>query len=600
MSRVKNGKGRSKVSVGEAASRVGVTVYHTGQGQDERARPRPAHLLRGLDSVWSGDSNPHRESGTRWRAAADVGAGQGSRSAEGRRGNRLGDSVGADALRTREGLRSAKRAQRGVMAWGDLDSGGVWPGRMRPFGRFKRGGLRAGLVHPHAIDDAHPDVGQGADRHTMGLAFGTFAPIIVQCPAFLPCRLPGKLVQGVAQRFHAGEAFVRFSVIAALERDWCGPGQRLDTAGIRGATAILAPFGKPPRGQALAGTRQRTPELVVLLRQKKGADLLLVGGDIRDDHQQLLDQREHQVLLGAHDDLLGDQLGAMQLLKDLGGSPPRVGMLARAQRRADLCKRGCLSRLGRGVRLQKHEGAALLQLGKQVQSGRVVLLEAGGQLVDQALLRLDQCILIAGERFQLGHGGTIWLQAAQLGQVQATDLGQQMRVNLIGLGSRRSAQLIGRLGGDGIDRDPSFQQERGEPAMVGFDNTRQVLRRSRNAQQKLFQLVQACVAVRKAPRSHALARFIQHLHVMMGVRPIQANVAHTRASLSAQTPGDVGSFYSGCSKQRPSNHRLAQEGCQGSAIFPYRSSRVEKPVFPRQFVSSRINLPTLGRKGLKK
>jgi len=86
----------------------------------------------------------------------------------------------------------------------------------------------------------------------------------------------------------------------------------------------------------------------------------------------------------------------------------------------------------------------------------------------------------------------------------------------------------------------------------------------------------------------------------MGVRPIQANVPHTRASLSAQTPGDVGSFYSGCSKQRPSNHRLAQEGCQGSAIFPYRSSRVEKPVFPRQFVSSRINLPTLGRKGLKK
>src|SRR5260221_10608764 len=97
MSRVTNGKGRSKVSVDEAASRVVVQVYHTGQGQDERARPRPAPLLRGLDSAWSLGSLPHRESGTRWRAAADVGAGQGqgSRSAEGRRGNRLGDSVGA-------------------------------------------------------------------------------------------------------------------------------------------------------------------------------------------------------------------------------------------------------------------------------------------------------------------------------------------------------------------------------------------------------------------------------------------------------------------------------------------------------------------------
>jgi len=154
MSRVKNGKGRSKVKVGEAASRVVLQVYHTGQGQDERARPRPPHLLRGLDSAWSGGSNPHRESGTRWRAAADVGAGQGqgSRSAEGRRGNRLGDSVGAGALRTREGLRSAKRAQQGVMAWGDVDSGGVWPGRMRPFGRFKGRGLIAGLVHPHGKD----------------------------------------------------------------------------------------------------------------------------------------------------------------------------------------------------------------------------------------------------------------------------------------------------------------------------------------------------------------------------------------------------------------------------------------------------------------
>ena len=97
MSRAKNGKGKSKMSVSEAASRVGQQVYHTGQGQDERARRRSLHLLHGLDSVWSVVSNPHRESGTRWWAAADVGAGQGqvSRSAEGRRGNRLGDSVGA-------------------------------------------------------------------------------------------------------------------------------------------------------------------------------------------------------------------------------------------------------------------------------------------------------------------------------------------------------------------------------------------------------------------------------------------------------------------------------------------------------------------------
>src|SRR5712675_834315 len=78
MSRAKTGKGRRKVSVGETASRVVMPVYHTGQGQDERteashARPRPHWPLHGLDSAWSVASNPHRESGTRWRAAADVG-----------------------------------------------------------------------------------------------------------------------------------------------------------------------------------------------------------------------------------------------------------------------------------------------------------------------------------------------------------------------------------------------------------------------------------------------------------------------------------------------------------------------------------------------
>ena len=51
----------------------------------------------------------------------------------------------------------------------------------------------------------------------------------------------------------------------------------------------------------------------------------------------------------------------------------------------------------------------------------------------------------------------------------------------------------------------------------------------------------------------------------MGVRPIQADVPHTRGSLSRETPGGIGSLYTGCSKQRPSNHRLAQESCQGKS-----------------------------------
>src|SRR2546425_9700147 len=155
MSRVKNRKGRSKVSMGEAASRVVVQVYHTGQGQDERteaSRPRP-HApwpLSGLDAAWSGASNPHRESGTRWRAAADVGlagmcAGTAHGQQKGRDGNRLGDSVGAHAPCTGEGPRSAVRTQRGVTGRRGLDSG-------RTFGvgelsGFKRVSLIVGVTH---------------------------------------------------------------------------------------------------------------------------------------------------------------------------------------------------------------------------------------------------------------------------------------------------------------------------------------------------------------------------------------------------------------------------------------------------------------------
>ena len=150
------------MSVGEAASRVVVPVYHPGQGQDERAeashaRPRPPWPRHGLDSAWSLASNPHRESGTRWRAAADVGqasasAGKVAGRQKRNHGNRLGDSVGAKAACTGKGTRSAVSTQRGATGRRGLASGGVLSGRMRQLRRFKRRGLIARLTHPHAID----------------------------------------------------------------------------------------------------------------------------------------------------------------------------------------------------------------------------------------------------------------------------------------------------------------------------------------------------------------------------------------------------------------------------------------------------------------
>jgi hypothetical protein len=388
MSRVKNRKGRSKVRVGEAASRVGEQVYHTGQGQDERAEasrphPRARWPQHGLDSAWSWEVNPHRESGTRCRAAADVGVARTSAgTTDGRQsrrdGNRLGDSVGAQTPGAGEEPRSAERPHRGAMGRHGRDSGGVWPGRMRKPRCFKGRSLIAGLADPHAIDTTHPDVGQGADRHTVGLALRPLALVILPCPPLLQRRSPGELVQGVAQWLHAGKTFVRLRVIAALERDWRGPGQALNTAGIGITRSILAPFGKPPRSQALASTGERTPDLLVFMGQKKGADLLIVGGDILDHDQQLFDQRQHQARLGTHRDGACHQLGAMQLLDDLGGNSRWARMLPLSQRRGDLFQRGRLSCLGRRVGLQKDEGGALLQFGKQGKRSRIVL--ASGRL----------------------------------------------------------------------------------------------------------------------------------------------------------------------------------------------------------------------------
>lgn len=255
---------------------------------------------------------------------------------------------------------------------------------------LKHGGLIAGLAQPHAIDDAHPDICQGSYSHTVGLALCTLTPIIVPCPDFLQRRLPSELVQSVAQGLQAREAFVRFGKIATLKRHRSGSGQGLDTVGISVAGAIIAPFGQQTRSQAFACPRQRTPDRLVVMGQKKGADLLVVASNILDHHQQLVDQREHQARLSTDDDCAGDQLGAVQLLDDLAGSSRRVGMLGQAQGGGDLFHRSALSSLERRIGLQKHECRVLVQLGEQGKRGRIVLLEASRQLVYQASLRLDQ------------------------------------------------------------------------------------------------------------------------------------------------------------------------------------------------------------------
>src|SRR5437667_240325 len=115
---------------------------------------------------------------------------------------------------------------------------------------FKECGLIAGLVQPHPIHAADPDVGPGPNGHTVTFPLGPFALIIVARPGFLLGRLPGELVQDVAQGLQTRQAFVGFGEVATLERHGSCPSQGLNTVGISIAGAIIAPCCQEANGDS--------------------------------------------------------------------------------------------------------------------------------------------------------------------------------------------------------------------------------------------------------------------------------------------------------------------------------------------------------------
>ena len=134
---------------------------------------------------------------------------------------------------------------------------------------LKGGRLIALVMQPHGKDDPDPHIGKRAHGDRVAFAFGSLALVIGFGPRFTVCRLPGKLVQGIAQRFDTAHAPMRFGIHPALKQHGRGSSQCLQTAGILVACAIVADFGQQSRGQAFACTRQARKELVILMRQKR-------------------------------------------------------------------------------------------------------------------------------------------------------------------------------------------------------------------------------------------------------------------------------------------------------------------------------------------
>ena len=184
---------------------------------------------------------------------------------------------------------------------------------------LKGGRLIAVVMGPHGKDDPDPHIGKRSHRDRMAFAFSSLALVIVAGPRFTVCRLPGKLMQGIAQRFDTAHAPMRFGVHPALKQHGRGSSQRLQTAGILVARAIIADFGQQSRGQAFACTRQARKELMVLMGQKKGANLLVILRNLLDQRQQLTHQHQHQTRFGAGGDGISLQMWLVQPLDNRGG-----------------------------------------------------------------------------------------------------------------------------------------------------------------------------------------------------------------------------------------------------------------------------------------
>jgi hypothetical protein len=177
---------------------------------------------------------------------------------------------------------------------------------METLSRLKSGRVIQLVLGQHGENDACPHVGKGSDRHAMAFPLSSLALIVVSGPALLLGRLPGKLVQGVAQRFDTAQPSVRFGVVATLKQDGRRPSERLQARCVSIACAFIPDFGQQARSKALACSGQAAEDLVVIMHQKKALDLLIIRGDLFHQGQQLGDQGQHEARFRASRNRLGE------------------------------------------------------------------------------------------------------------------------------------------------------------------------------------------------------------------------------------------------------------------------------------------------------
>jgi tetratricopeptide (TPR) repeat protein len=234
---------------------------------------------------------------------------------------------------------------------------------------------------------------------------------------------------------------------------------------------LPAPGGVPEacpqrrRGDAVLTDREGPRPLGRRHTREKIVDRLTVLGDRRHDRHQLLHQALHQARLRA------DHVGRHRQLRLLEDGPELAGPTLRQPLRArpplPLAFRQRGQRRRRRIGGQERPGQCARHL-RDLERPRVVRLQCGRQLVDQAGLLADVPLTIFGEQFQLLGPLRARLQGPEVRMIRAQEVGQHARVERVTLGAALPKAIPGaveRLRIHGINHHAMVEQEIHHPAV---------------------------------------------------------------------------------------------------------------------------------------
>src|SRR2546429_447430 len=345
---------------------------------------------------------------------------------------------------------------------------------------------------------------------------------------------------------------------------------------------------RPLCGHGAVEPTQRSPsdntleDGVILMGQKKGVDLFVIGGNLFHEWQQLAHQGQHQARFGASEDHIGLQLRVVQQFHNRSRSIGWVGMPRVLELLLNLLERSCSCYFKGWIGLQEPQRTLLLQFREQIEGHGIIGFEASGELIDQTRLRADQAILVTCQLFELGYLVTIRGQSMQICEISAPGLGQQVGIDRIGLGTTGRSPTIHSARINWVHRPAGLQQVNNQQTMSGFNNTRHLFfgRRTNDLHQKGVQLGKSLWGMIHTDRTHLMPFFVNRQGIMVLIRPVNTGIPHQKRSSLHECFLNSRALILWRSKRDSLMIGLAQEQCQGSASFLNRSSRVDETDFP--------------------